>query len=289
MAKRGGRRSQNKPAKAARTGDDAEPDHRHKADIVKSLTATLEAVAEEAGVTEQQIISRATKHLHENCEAAQKVAPQTVGRYLKKLRETGTTADKPHTGRPPKLTAAQLDAALRHFEDGFYVAPEDHSCPKQWFGFTSPEHAFLECCPNSDKLRAMLRNSGLTVRGFWEAMCRHKGHRGFNKIHIYYGKRLPDDVKDERVSISQDWADWEEERLDHTVFIDEKPLWLNGANDLVCYAPDGTGDIIREGLLMVRESYKVKFLSAVNALLGGFSIEQVSGSAAMETQWTVRT
>ena len=289
MAKRGGRRIANKPAKAARTGDGAEVDHRHKADIVKSLTATLEAAAAEAGVTEKQIISRATKHLHENCEAARSVAPQTVGRYLAKLREYGTTVDRPHTGRIPKLNETQLDAALRHFEGGFYIGPSDGSHAKQWFGFTSPEHAFLEACPNSDKLRALLRHSGYTVRGFWEAMCRHKGRQGFNRIHIYYGKRLPDDVKDERVRISQEWADWDEVRLDHTVFIDEKPLWLNGSNDLLCYAPDGAEDIIREGLLMVRESYKIKFLSAVNALLGGISIEQVSGSAAMETQWMVRT
>lgn len=289
MTKRGGRRAQHQPTKSARTDDAAEEDHRHRAEIVQSLTATLEDIAAEAGVTTAQIVTRATKHLHEHYPAASKVARQTVQRYLVKLRKHGNALDRPHTGRKPALTDAQVDAALRHFEGGFEVQPLDAPHKRVWFGFTSPEHAFLEACPNSDKLRQLLRHSGLSLRAFWEAMCRRKGKQGFNRIHVYYGKALPVDVKDDRVEYAEEWASWDDVRLDHTVFIDEKPLWLSGAHDLVCYAPDGATDIYREGLLMVRESYRIKFVSAVNALLGGISIEQVSGSAAMETPWMVRT
>lgn len=289
MPKRGGFRSANKPAKAARTGGGAEEDHRHKADIVKSLTVTLEAAAAEAGVSEEDIVKRATQHLHDNCQAASHVARKTVGSYLRKLREKGNVADEPHTGRPPALTETQLDRACRHFEGGYYVYPVDGGSDREWQGFTSTEHALLENCPNSDKLRRLLKDSGLSVRGFWEAMCRHKGPHGFNKIRVMYGARLDNTIKDERVEVSQDWLAWDQNRLDHSVFLDEKPLWLTGRHDIKVYAPDGWEDIVREGVLDVREKYKIKYLSAVNALLGGVMMEQTSGSHAQETPWMVRT
>lgn len=289
MAKRGGRRAKNKPAKGGvkKAGEDDDP--RHKRAIVRSLTTTMVAMAADAGVTRRDIVKRATEHLHSKYPKAVKVTQRTVEAHLEKLEQRGDVGDLPRPGRPVCMTALQLSQAVHHFEGGFWVTPTDHSGTPQWYGFTSIVHAMLEECPNSYKLRELLKNSNLSLKAFWEAMCHFKGPNGFKKITIRYEKKLPDDVLEERVQMCKEMAHWTEEEWDATVYMDEKAIWLTGAGGYECYASEDMDDIIREGQLDIRESYRIKFVSAVNAKLGGVYIEQISGSHGLETPWLVRT
>lgn len=288
MAKKVGRRKQRGADKGTVRQSITRADPRHKSAIVKSLTETLLAIAADANVSEEDIAKRATVHLHATCPAAAKVATKTVLAHLQKMRMHGNVEDAPRSGRPPALTTAQLNAAIRHFEGGFHVSPPDHPERQLWFGFTSFPHALLEVCPNSEKLRKLVADSGLTLRGFWDAMCRHKPN-GFNKVCIEVKKTLPADVLKERERMSKKWAKRTEEELDHTVFCDEKAMWLCGAQTYTCYAPDGMKDQVRTGLVDIRDSYKLKFIAAVNSLLGGIYMEQISGSMDYDTPWMVRT
>jgi hypothetical protein len=257
--------------------------------IVRSLTKALLAAAAEAGVDRKEVAKRATELLHEDFPDAGKVARKTVASHLAKLEEQGTTEDLPRSGRPPALNDTQLDLAIRHFLGGYYVEGEKPTDSKQWFGFTSIAQAMLHACPNSDKLRTMWLQSGLELRGFWDAMCRRKGPRGFNEIWIEYHKGMDKDTKKERVDKCKVWANMPTEELESIVFMDEKPLWLCGAYTFRCYAPDGMQDIEREGQLLTRDNWKLKWLSAVNAKLGGIYFEQISGSMGFETPYMVRT
>lgn len=288
MVKRAGKRKHRGDVKGSVHQDVAHADVRHKHAIVTSQAKVLLEVAAEAHVSEHDIVKRATAHLHATCPAAAKVAPKTVLAHLRKLRDKGDVEDAPRSGRPPVLTTAQLDAACRHFEDGFWVKHDNPTMPDEWWGFSSFPHALLEVCPNSEKLRKLVAHSGLTLRGFWDAMCRHKRH-GFNRIQIEVKKALPDDVIAERVKMSKEWAKRTEEELDHTVFCDEKAMWLTGAGSYTCYAPDWKKDEVRVGLVDIRDSYKIKFISAVNSLLGGIYMEQISGSMDYDTPYLVRT
>lgn len=288
MAKKAGKRKQRGADKGTVRQSIAHADPRHKSAIVKSLTETLLAIAADANVSEHDIVKRATAYLHATCPAAVKVAPKTVLAHLKKMRMQGNVEDAPRSGRPPVLTTAQLDAAIRHFVGGFHVSPPDHPNTQVWFGFTSFPHALLEVSPNSEKLRKLVAHSGLTLRGFWDAMCRHK-RNGFNKVNIEVKKALPADVLKEREKKSKDWAKRTEEELDHTVFCDEKAMWLCGAQTYTCYAPDDMTDQVRVGQVDIRDSFKLKFIAAVNSLLGGIYMEQISGSMDYDTPWLVRT
>jgi hypothetical protein len=289
MAKRVGRSAKRKSGTAGVQRPGPPQDKRHKTSIVRSITKALLESARKANADEKAVAKRATEILHAEFPDAAKVAQKTVEAHLRKLRDQGDVADAPRPGRPAALNATQLDAAVRHFEGGYYVEPDTPAGKQQWFGFTSPVHAVLHSCPNSEKLRQIWQWSGLTLRGFWDALKRHKGVLGFNKIRIEYHKSLDNDVKQERVREAKKWEKWSKDELERTVFLDESAVWLSGAQTLECYAPDGWTDQQREGLLDIRDSFKIKFLSGVNARLGGVFMEQISGSMALETPWMVRT
>lgn len=289
MARRGGRRAGTGagPAGVQKGGDAA--DKRHKMAIVRCVTIKLIEAAGDGGADEKEIAKRAHELLHAEYSEASKVARKTVLAHLRKMRDKGSVADEPRSGRPPALTPTQVGQACRHFEGGFKVKADTPAGATQWFGFTSITHAMMEECPNSDKLRKLWSNSGLTLRGFWEALCRHKGGKGFKKVHLNYNKSLDPSIKKERVQESKFWASLSKEDLERTVYADEKAMWLTGAQSYECYAPENQQDEEREGLLDIRDSFKIKFLSAVNAKLGGIFFGQISGSMAFETPWEVRT
>jgi hypothetical protein len=289
MAKRVGKPAKRASGKAGVQKTGAPEDKRHKSAIVRCIVKALLETATVAGVDEKTVAKRATAILHAECEGTAHVVYRTVLRHIQKLKEHGNVADAPRPGRPPALNSTQLDAAIRHFEGGYYVKTDDPTADDQWFGFTSIVHALLHRCSNSEKLRKIWLHSGLSLRGFWEAMKRHKGENGFNKIYIQYHKKLDNTIKEERVRESKKWEGWTEDQLMRTVFIDEKATWLSGAQTMECYAPDGWKDEQREGLLDIRDSKKLKFLSAVNAHLGGVYMAQISGSQAFDTPFQVRT
>lgn len=259
----------------------------HRPELTRVVTRVLCDHWKQTGKSKRSLYKAAAAALSEATKEELADPAQVVQRHIERLLASGKNEDAPRSGRPPMMSEEQTRRALKAFKNG-YLVKNEMGGEGTWFGFSSWEHAVLEDCTNSDTLRRILTETGMSVRGMWEALQRANGGK-FRIIHIRYTHKLTDGVRKEREKKAREWAQLKDEVLFDVVWIDEKTEWVHGNRVYKCYAADDAEHIVRHGIMCFGEKKRLRWVSAVSARLGPIYFAEVSGSSGYQTPFEVRT
>lgn len=199
-----------------------------------------------------------------------------------RVKETGTWADRPRSGRPQQLTEDQVSLCIVVFKRGV-----GNRRDQNWYGYTSIEHAALL----SPLIQRVLDASGVSVDTLWTRMCaaqmREHG-KPFRKINIKVRPALRDDVKAERLEIARLWCRWELDDFKDIFWIDEKTEYVKNIS-YACYADDGEDSYMVESHSSLGTCKKLKYIACVNAVLGPVYFKLISGTSDFDSGFAVRT
>jgi hypothetical protein len=202
-------------------------------------------------------------------------------RLIDKLRTDGSYMDRARTGRPPRITDAQVRRCVHYFKRGVGTERE------KWWGFTSIEHAAFEC----PEIAAVLAETKVSVDTLWGRMkdlqMKEHGH-GFRRITIRTKPALSPEVKQERREKAAEWAQMSLEDLMCVFWIDEKQEYVRD-KAYKCYAPDDATSYTLESTAPLGKCNKLKYIACVNAVLGPVYIALISGTSEFDSSFTVRT
>lgn len=259
----------------------------HRPELTRKVMTQLWKEYSKTGKSKRSLYKAVAKALSEDALKDITDPVQAVQRHIDRLCKTGVNGDEARSGRPPKMTQAQTTQALKAFKGGYKI-PDEQGGEGTWFGFGSWEHALMEDSGNSDKLRRILAESGMSARSMWDALKTANGG-GFHKIHIRYTYKMSETLRKERLKKAKEWEKLTEEELLNIVWIDEKTEWVHGNRTYICYADDDAKHIVRQGIMRFGEKKKMRWVSACNARLGPIYFEPISGSDSYETPFEVRT
>ncbi len=201
---------------------------------------------------------------------------------FKRVVQTGTCADRPRSGRPPKLSEDQVRLCVLAFKQG--VGNKRH---EDWYGYSSIEHAATVC----PIIGQVLRESGVTVDTLWARMkiaqVREHG-KMFTQIRIRVKPKLTEEVKQERLAAAREWSTWSAEEYDDIFWIDEKSEYIKCVS-YKCYAGDDDVSFAVESHGPLGKHKKLKYIACVNARLGPVYFELISGTSDFDSGYKVRT
>jgi transposase len=246
--------------------------------MVNSMLDTL--IAKAGGL--HLAVKAMVKHFHNAYKGhGIKELPDAFKRLIEKLQEDGTTEDRARSGRPPRITEEQVRHCLTYFKKGVGTGR------KQWYGFTSIEHAAVEC----PEIAAVLAETGVHIDTLWGRMrdLQMQEHKhGFRKITIRVKPSLTPDIRQERLRKAAEWSRMSLEDLMCVFWIDEKQEYMLD-KAYKCYAPDDAESYSVESHSPLGKAKKLKYIACVNAVLGPVYIALISGSSDFDSGFMVRT
>jgi hypothetical protein len=255
----------------------------HRPAMMQIMISTLMKTAQTTGVAQVKLFREMAAAFEENFGPGELRRPVNAFRDLyHRVEKTGSLHDLPRSGRPSSVSDREVELCVAAFKRGL-----GNPQTNEWIGFTSIEHAAI-CCPT---IIQTLEATGVTIRTLWNNMNRTqlKLHgKPFKKIVIGIKPKLTAKVRAQRLERAKEWASWDIDKLKRLVFIDEKQEYYR-ISHYECYADDDAESRTVESSTTLGEAAKkIKYIAAVNAVMGPVYFSMISGTSDYDTEFMVR-